>query len=104
MKPFFRGDTWVIDVCTLQLDGECDQISEATLSAATVRATVAGYVASVAKDPEIGVRLRLQVDPAITAQATPSTTPYPCDVEITFDDGRVSTFQFSIIVRADVSI
>lgn len=102
MKPVFRGDTWVVDVCDLRVNGDC--ITEADLSAATVRATVAGFPASVAVDPEYGVRLRLQVDAAITAQATTGTAPQACDIELTFDDGRVATIPFSIVVRPDITI
>lgn len=100
-----RGDDWTINFSSLAWsDGTT--IASGELATATFRATVAGIALEpswIAPDPESGVRLRLEVPRALTADVRPRTKPYKSDVELTINNKR-SSLIFEVTVVADVTV
>lgn len=101
MYKVTAGADWTIDFASCTWDDGVTNIPEADLAGATITAIVAGLAATVIPDPEEGVRLRLEVAKALTADVRPRQ--YNSGVEITIS-GKLSVITFEVFVQPGMPV
>ncbi len=101
MYTVYVGADWTIDFGSATWDDGVTPIPEIDLATATISAIVAGLEASVTPDPVEGVRLRLSVAKALTADVRPRQ--YRCGVSITIS-GETSVIPFEVYVAAGMPV
>lgn len=94
------GADWTIDFGLATWD-DGTPIPQQDLAAATITAIVAGLEATVTRDPVEGVRLRLEVPKALTADVRPRR--YDCGVSITIS-GKLSVIPFEVFVQPGMPV